>query len=53
MIPGLKGTSSIGKNFVFGIDTEDGKEIWGYEIPGDVFSSPCVVDGHDDSLSVP
>ena len=40
----IKGTSSIGKNFVFGIDTEDGKEIWGYEIPGDVFSSPCVVD---------
>ena len=38
------GTSRIGKDFVFGIDTNNGKEIWRYEIPGPVFSSPCLVD---------
>ena len=40
----IKDTSFIGKNFVLGIDTKDGTQIWGYEIPGDVFSSPCLVD---------
>ena len=29
---------------MLGIDTEDGKKIWGFEIPGDIFSSPCLVD---------
>ena len=41
----VKGTSFVGKNFLFGIDKENGKEIWKFEIPGDVFSSPCIVDG--------
>lgn len=40
----IKGTSFTGKNFLFGIDTDGGKQIWGYEIPGDVFSSPCLID---------
>jgi outer membrane protein assembly factor BamB len=40
----IKDTSFAGKNFLFGIDTEYGKQIWGYEVPGDVFSSPCLVD---------
>ncbi|MDQ6667099.1 MAG: PQQ-binding-like beta-propeller repeat protein [Thermoproteota archaeon] len=40
----IKDASFTGKNFVLGINTEDGKQIWGYEIPGDVFSSPCLVD---------
>jgi outer membrane protein assembly factor BamB len=43
----IKGTSFTGKNFLLGIDTNDGgKQICGYEIPGDVFSSPCLID-HD------
>jgi outer membrane protein assembly factor BamB len=40
----IKGTSFAGKNFVVGIDTENGKKIWECEIPGDIFSSPCLVD---------
>ena len=40
----IKDASFTGKNFVLGMNTEDGKQIWGYEIPGDVFSSPCLVD---------
>ncbi len=40
----VKGTSFVGKNFLFGIDKENGKEIWKFEIPGDVFSSPCLID---------
>jgi outer membrane protein assembly factor BamB len=39
----IKNTSFIGKNAVLGIDSNDGKQIWNYEIPGDVFSSPCLV----------
>ena len=39
----IKGTAFARKNFVLGIDTEDGKQIWAYEIPGDIFSSPCLV----------
>ncbi|HYA85393.1 MAG TPA: PQQ-binding-like beta-propeller repeat protein [Candidatus Bathyarchaeia archaeon] len=35
--------SSIWKNFVLGIDSNDGKQIWSYEIKGDIFSSPCLV----------
>jgi outer membrane protein assembly factor BamB len=44
MTLGLKMRLLQGKNFVLGMNTEDGKQIWGYEIPGDVFSSPCLVD---------
>ncbi|MFL6316424.1 MAG: PQQ-binding-like beta-propeller repeat protein [Nitrososphaeraceae archaeon] len=40
----IKGTSSIGQNFVLGMSTEDGRQLWCYEISGDVFSSPCLVD---------
>lgn len=42
----VRGTSFVGKNFLFGIDRENGKQIWKFEIPGDVFSSPCLVDGN-------
>jgi outer membrane protein assembly factor BamB len=42
----VKGTSFVEKNFLFGIDRENGKQIWKFEIPGDVFSSPCLVDGN-------
>ena len=41
----IKGTSFVGKNFLFGIDRKDSKQIWKFEIPGDVFSSPCLADG--------
>lgn len=41
----IKGTSFAKKNFVYGIDTEGGNQIWECEIPGDIFSSPCLVDG--------
>jgi outer membrane protein assembly factor BamB len=40
----IKGTSFMGRNFVLGMSIEDGKHIWRYEIPGDVFSSPCLID---------
>ena len=40
----IKGTSFAGKNFVVGINAENGKKIWEIEIPGDIFSSPCLVD---------
>jgi outer membrane protein assembly factor BamB len=39
----IKDISFIGKNFVLGIDSNYGTQIWSYEIPGDVFSSPCLV----------
>ena len=39
----IKDTSFTGKNFVLGIDSNYGTQIWSYEIPGDVFSSPCLV----------
>ena len=41
----VKGTPFAGKNLVFGIDRENGKQIWKFEIPGDVFSSPALVGG--------
>ena len=41
----IKGTSFVGKNFLFGIDRKDSKQFWEFEIPGDVFSSPCLADG--------
>lgn len=40
----IKGTSFTGKNLLLGIDTVTGKQIWAYEIAGDIFSSPCNVD---------
>lgn len=40
----IKDASFTGKNFVLGMNIDDGKQIWGYEIPGAVFSSPCLVD---------
>jgi outer membrane protein assembly factor BamB len=33
-----------GKNSVFGVNIQDGKQLWHYDIPGDIFSSPCLVD---------
>jgi outer membrane protein assembly factor BamB len=32
-----------GKNLVIALDSKTGNQIWNFEIPGDVFSSPCVV----------
>ena len=40
----IKDTSFTGKNFMLGIDTKDGTQIWSREFPGDIFSSPCLVD---------
>jgi outer membrane protein assembly factor BamB len=40
----IKDTSFTGKNFMLGIDTKDGTQIWSHKIPGDIFSSPCLVD---------
>jgi len=39
-----KDVTSRGKNFVFGINVENGKQLWCYEISGNIFSSPCVID---------
>jgi len=39
----IKDTSFTGKNFLLGIDSNYGTHIWNYEIPGGVFSSPCLV----------
>ena len=36
-------TYFTGKNFLFGIDSNYGTQIWNYEIPGGVCSSPCLV----------
>ena len=41
----IKDTSFMGKNFIFGINTKNGTQIWNHEVTGDVFSSPCLVDG--------
>ena len=40
----IKDTRYRGKNSVFGVNTQDGKQLWCYEIPGNIFSSPCLVD---------
>ena len=40
----IKDMSFKGKNFVFGMNIEDGKQLWCYEIPGNIFSSPCLID---------
>ena len=34
----IKDTSFTGKNFLLGIDSNYGTQIWNYEIPGGVFS---------------
>jgi outer membrane protein assembly factor BamB len=39
----VKDTIILGKNLVVALDTKTGDQIWSFEIPGDVFSSPCVV----------
>jgi outer membrane protein assembly factor BamB len=39
-----KDTTSRGKNFVFGINVDDGKPLWYCEISGNIFSSPCIID---------
>ena len=39
----IKDTSFTGKNFLLGIDSNNGTQIWNYEIPGGVFSSHCLV----------
>jgi outer membrane protein assembly factor BamB len=38
----IKDTAFLGKNLVFGLDTNSGDQMWSLEINGDVFSSPCV-----------
>lgn len=40
----IKDTSFTGKNFMLGIDTKDGTQIWSHENLGEIFSSPCLVD---------
>jgi outer membrane protein assembly factor BamB len=39
----IKDTSFTGKNFVLGIDSNSGTQIWNFEISDGVFSSPCLV----------
>jgi outer membrane protein assembly factor BamB len=39
----IKDTSFTGKNFLLGIDSNYGTQIWNYEISGGVSSSPCLV----------
>ncbi|MGB9168554.1 MAG: PQQ-binding-like beta-propeller repeat protein [Nitrososphaeraceae archaeon] len=37
---------SLEKNLIYALDiTKEGKEEWKVQIPGDIFSSPCVCDG--------
>jgi eukaryotic-like serine/threonine-protein kinase len=38
----IKETAFLGKNLVFGLDTNTGDQVWSIEINGDIFSSPCV-----------
>ena len=40
----VKDTTFLGKNLLFALDTKTGKEIWNFEIDGDIFSSPCVAE---------
>jgi eukaryotic-like serine/threonine-protein kinase len=40
----IKDIKSRGKNFVFGINVEDGTQLWCCEISGNIFSSPCIID---------
>ena len=40
----IKDLTSRGKNFVFGINVQDGKQLWCCEISGNIFSSPCIID---------
>jgi outer membrane protein assembly factor BamB len=40
----FKPITSRRKNFVFGINIEDGKQLWDCEISGNIFSSPCIID---------
>jgi outer membrane protein assembly factor BamB len=39
----VKDTTILGKNLVVALDTKSGDQIWSFEIPGDVFSSPCAL----------
>jgi outer membrane protein assembly factor BamB len=45
-----KETDFTGKNFVFAIDIKNGQHIWSFDINGDIFSSPCLV--NDDIVIV-
>jgi len=40
----VRETIFLRRNLVFALDTKSGKEIWDFEINGDVFSSPCVAE---------
>ncbi len=40
----INDASFMGKNFILGIDTKDGTQIWHHEMTGDIFSSPCLID---------
>lgn len=39
----IKDTSFTGRDFILGIDTKDGTQVWSREIPSAIFSSPCLV----------
>jgi len=39
-------SKSLEKNLIYALDiTKEGKEEWIVQIPGDIFSSPCICDG--------
>jgi outer membrane protein assembly factor BamB len=40
----IKDTPSTGKNFIIGMNVDDGRQLWCSEISGDIFSSPCLID---------
>ncbi|MFY3741885.1 MAG: outer membrane protein assembly factor BamB [Candidatus Nitrosomirales archaeon] len=40
----VKGTQYLGSNYIVAIDVLKGEIAWKYEVKGDVFSSPCVID---------
>lgn len=39
----IKEINFMGKNFVFAVDIKKGQQIWSFEIKGDIFSSPCII----------
>jgi outer membrane protein assembly factor BamB len=39
----VKGTAFLGKNFVLALNAKTGEQVWSFEIDGDIFSSPCII----------
>src|SRR6476660_3044832 len=39
----IKGTAFLGKNLVLALNAKTGEQVWSFEIDGDIFSSPCII----------